>query len=100
MFSRTVFERRAPLSLPEVEAALSSRLTSTHTLTGQLLGALTAAYREAARNSVTGASLRDQRRPPDSESAARAARQSAIDDYRTAHMMLSFYRASGSQSGR
>lgn len=49
MFTRTVFERRAPQSLPAVEAALGSRLTSTHTLPDGLLDALTAAYRESAR---------------------------------------------------
>jgi len=56
MFSRTVFERRAPQSLPAVEAALGSRLTSTRTLPDELLGALTAAYREAARHPDTGIS--------------------------------------------
>jgi hypothetical protein len=49
MFSRQVFERRAPQSLQAVEAALGTSLTSTHTLPQELLTALTAAYAEAAR---------------------------------------------------
>jgi hypothetical protein len=50
-FWRGVFERRAPHSIPPVEAALGAELkqgNSTHTITGQLLDALTIAYREAS----------------------------------------------------
>jgi hypothetical protein len=48
MFSRTVFERCAPRSIPAVEAVLGTGLTSTHSLPQALLGTLTTAYREAA----------------------------------------------------
>jgi hypothetical protein len=51
MFSRSVFERRAPQSLHAVEAALGTSLTSAHTLPEELLTSLTAAYTEAARPS-------------------------------------------------
>lgn len=50
MFQRSVFERRAPRSLPAVKAALGTELTSTHTLPEGLLGALTTAYRETAQS--------------------------------------------------
>lgn len=51
-FHRTVFERRAPLSLPTIEATVAparvGQGTSTTEVTDDLLDALTAAYREAA----------------------------------------------------
>jgi len=50
-FWRKVFERRAPRTLPRVEAALGTPLkqgNATRTITDELLDALTAAYHEAA----------------------------------------------------
>lgn len=50
-FWRGVFERRAPQSIPAVEAALGSELkqgNSTREVSDELLAALTVAYREAA----------------------------------------------------
>ena len=52
-FWRSVFERRAPHSIPAVEAALGTELkqgNSTHEFAQPLLEALTLAYREAADN--------------------------------------------------
>lgn len=52
-FWRSVFERRAPQSIPVVEAALGTELkqgNSTHEFPQSLLEALTLAYREAADN--------------------------------------------------
>jgi hypothetical protein len=49
-FWRGVFERRAPQSIPAVQAALGAELkqgNTTHTVSEQLLDALTGAYREA-----------------------------------------------------
>jgi len=51
LFSRSVFERRAPRSVAAVEASLGARLTqgnSARSLPEELLSALTAAYREGA----------------------------------------------------
>jgi hypothetical protein len=53
MFNRSVFERCAPHSIPAVEAALGTELTSTHTLPEGLLDALTTAYREARQGAGT-----------------------------------------------
>lgn len=50
VFTRTVFERCAPRSIPAVEAALGTGLTSTHKLPEELLSALTATYQEAAQS--------------------------------------------------
>ena len=50
-FWRTVFERRAPESIPAIEAILGSKLrqgNSVHTFPDALLAALTEAYRQAA----------------------------------------------------
>jgi hypothetical protein len=50
-FWRSVFERRAPRSIPAVEAALGTELkqgNSTREFAGPLLEALTLAYRETA----------------------------------------------------
>lgn len=51
-FWRSVFERRAPASLPRVEALIAptpvGQGTVTHIITSELLDALTSAYREAA----------------------------------------------------
>ena len=52
-FWRSVFERRAPRSIPAVEAALGTELkqgNATHQFAEPLLQALTQAYREAASN--------------------------------------------------
>jgi hypothetical protein len=54
-FWRSVFERRAPLSLPVIEAQLGTELkqgSSTHAFPQSLLDALTSAYREAAGKGV------------------------------------------------
>jgi hypothetical protein len=50
-FFRSVFERRAPRSLPEVEASLGAKVrrgNTTRQINDTLLAALTTAYREAA----------------------------------------------------
>ncbi len=56
-FWRSVFDRRAPNSLPRVNALLRPdevrQGNSTGTVTAELLGALTDAYREAARGIVS-----------------------------------------------
>jgi hypothetical protein len=52
-FFRSVFERRAPNAIPVIEAILGTKLTqgnSTKVFAGELLVALTDAYREAAAN--------------------------------------------------
>jgi hypothetical protein len=57
-FWRSVFERRAPTSLPKVEQAAAPAIigqgTVTHEVTDELLNALTDAYREAATGRVSG----------------------------------------------
>ncbi len=57
-FSRSVFERRAPKSLPHIEALIAPvRLgqgTTTRDITPELLEALTAAYHEAAAGRIGG----------------------------------------------
>jgi hypothetical protein len=53
-FWRGVFERRAPQSIPAVQAALGAELrqgNTTHVVSEQLLQALTSAYREAVGKS-------------------------------------------------
>jgi hypothetical protein len=55
-FWRSVFERRAPKSIPAVEAALGTKMTqgnATRAFTEELLAALTDAYREAHANPET-----------------------------------------------
>jgi hypothetical protein len=52
-FFRSVFERRAPKSIPAVEAALGTELkqgNSTHQFAQSLMDALTLAHREAVDN--------------------------------------------------
>jgi hypothetical protein len=55
-FWRSVFERRAPQALPRVEALIApgkvGQGTTTRIQTNELLGTLTAAYREAAQASL------------------------------------------------
>lgn len=56
-FWRGVFERRAPHSIPAVEAAIGAELrqgNSTRDFTQELLSALTRAYREAATDNENG----------------------------------------------
>jgi hypothetical protein len=65
-FWRTVFERRAPVCLPRVEAILGSTLkqgNTTREVTDELLAVLTDAYREATNTTGTGP-------PPDPDAAA------------------------------
>ena len=70
---RTVFERRAPLSIERVESVIAPLKigggNTVRDITQELLDALTAAYREASTETVSSRQVADSLRSPRREPA-------------------------------